>query len=104
MKIKKGDTVKVITGKDRGKVSKVVAVLPKLRKVVVEHVSIVTKFEKKGKGQKQKSGGIIKVEAPIDASNVMVISPKSSQPTRVGYKVINNKKVRISRKDDSALD
>ena len=82
MKIKKGDTVKVIAGKDKDKTGKVVSVDVKNNRVVVEGVNMITKHEKPSMSNQQ--GGIVNKEAPIDASNVMLVK---GVPTRVGIKV-----------------
>ena len=102
MKIKKDDTVIVITGKDKGKKGKVMLASPKENKVVVQGAAIVTKHEKP-KGQ-SKPGGIVKKEAPIDASNVKIVCPKCSQPTRVGFQIADGKKSRICKKCGQVLD
>ena len=83
MKIKKGDTVKVIAGKDKDKTGKVVSVDVKNNRVVVEGVNMITKHEKPSMSNQQ--GGIVNKEAPIDASNVMLVV--KGVPTRVGIKV-----------------
>ncbi len=93
MRIKKDDTVIVITGKDKGKKGKVLKVFPKDEKVIVEGVNVVTKHQKQT--QKQKAE-IIHFEGPIHASNVMYYDGKSA--TRVGYEVKDGKKVRIAKK------
>jgi large subunit ribosomal protein L24 len=97
-KVKKGDTVVVIAGKDNGKESKVLSVIPseKGNKVVVEGVNIA-KIHRKAKTQTEKSE-IVKVEKAIDASNVMVKCPVCGKPTRVGFTVVDGKKVRICKK------
>ena len=100
--VKKGDKVLVITGKDKGKVSSVVEVSPKANKVLVEGVNIVTKHQKP-KNQQDK-GGIIKKNAPIEASNVMVVCPVCDKATRVKHKEINEKNVRICAKCGASLD
>ncbi len=101
MKIKKGDLVKVITGKDKGKSGKVKQVFRHDERVVVEGVNIVKKH-RKGNGS-DKPSGIFEFEAPVHVSNVMVMDPKGDKPTRVGYKMENDKKVRIAKKSGSKL-
>ena len=107
MKIKNGDNVKVIAGKDVGVEGKVIAVDRKNGRVKVEGVNIVKKHQKPT--QENQQGGIIEKEAPIDASNVMLWDPKAKKPTRVGVKVVettdkNGKvtktKIRVSKKSD----
>jgi large subunit ribosomal protein L24 len=100
MKIKKGDQVKVIAGKDRGRVGKVLKVLPEKGQVLVEGVNLIYKHSRPS--QRNPKGGIIEKEGPINLSNVMYNSPDG--PTRVGYRMIEDKekgtksKVRISVK------
>lgn len=102
MKIKSGDTVIVIAGKDKGKTGKVITTLAKENKVIVEGVNVQTKH-KKAKNPKDEAG-LIKVEGPIDASNVMYFDSKENKPSRIGYVVEGDKKVRISKKSGSKLD
>jgi large subunit ribosomal protein L24 len=98
MKIKKGDRVQVIAGKDKGKEGVVLAAYPRLDKVLVEGINRVTKHEKIRTNQRgSKSGGIVTQEAPIHVSNVMFL--EDGKPVRVGYKVNDEgKKIRVSRK------
>lgn len=102
MNIKKGDTVYVITGKDKGKSGKVTAVYSDKNKVLIENVNIVTKHQKP-KSQQDK-GGIVKKPAPIDASNVMVVCPVCNKATRISHKEIDGKKARICKKCGASLD
>ena len=99
-KIKKGDTVKVIAGKDNGKEGKVVSVDVKNNKVVVEGVNMVTKHAKPSQGNPD--GGIFQKEAPIDLSNVMYVH--KGKATRVGFKVENDKKVRFAKSTGEVID
>ena len=101
MRIKKGDTVKVIAGKDKGKTGKVLKTFPKEDKVVVEKINIVTKHQKP-KGP-QNPGGITKVEAPIHVSNVMYFDEKSGKGTKLGYKIEDGKKVRFKGSDNQTI-
>ena len=101
MKIKKGDTVKVITGKDRGKTGVVKETFKKTSKVVVEGVNIITKHQKATGDDKPK--GILKFEGPIHVSNVMIMDPKSNKPSRIGYKMKDDKKVRFAKKSNTIL-
>lgn len=102
MNFKTGDKVVVISGKDKGKEGKITHVLRKENRVVVEGVNIVKKHIK---GNGQQAGSINEVEAPIHASNVMIIDPKTKKPTRIGHGVNKDgKKIRISRKSNSSLD
>lgn len=96
--VKKGDNVLVIAGKDNGKVAKVIAANPKTNKVIVEGVNIVTKCKKARTAQEKST--IVKQEAPIDASNVMVVCPSCGKATRVAHAVIDGKKVRVCKHAD----
>ena len=100
MKIKKGDTVKVIAGKDKDKEGKVVAVDKKNGKVVVEGVNMVTKHAKPSAANQ--NGGIIQKEAALDMSNVMYVY--KGKPTRIGFKVENDKKVRFAKSTGDVID
>ena len=100
MKIKKGDTVKVIAGKDKDKEGKVISVDPKNGKVVVEGVNMITKHEKPSMANQQ--GGIVNKEAPINISNVMYLH--KGKPTRIGFKVEGDKKVRVAKSTGEAID
>ena len=100
MKIKKGDTVKVIAGKDKDKEGKVVAVDKKNGKVVVEGVNMVTKHAKPSAANQ--NGGIIQKEAALDVSNVMYVY--KGKPTRIGFKVENDKKVRFAKSTGDVID
>ena len=100
LKIKKGDTVKVIAGKDNGKEGKVLSVDAKNHKVIVEGVGIVTKQTKPSAANQ--NGGIIQKEAPIDLSNVMYVH--KGQATRVGFKVEGGKKVRFAKSTGDVID
>ncbi|WP_072726086.1 50S ribosomal protein L24 [Tepidibacter thalassicus] len=97
MRVKKGDTVVVIAGKDKGKKGKVLKVFPKTQRVIVEGVNMVTKHQKPN--AKVQQGGIIHQEAAIHISNVMPFDAKAGKGVRVGFKVLEDgTKVRISRK------
>ena len=103
MKLKKGDFVQVITGKDRGKQGKILSILRDKDKVVVEKVNVVKKH-KKSTGNQKDPGGIIEFEAPIHISNVMLVDPEKNKPTRVGFKIVDKKKVRFSKKSGAVLN
>ena len=96
MSIKKDDLVVVLSGKDKGKQGKVLAVLPSESKVIVEGVNVATKHKKPTSQTDQ--GGIVKKEAPIYACKVQKVCPKCNKPTRIGHKVEGDKKVRICKK------
>jgi large subunit ribosomal protein L24 len=102
MLIKKGDKVQVITGKDKGKTGVVLAALPKKDRVIVEGVNMVKKHTKPSQANQQ--GGIVEFEAPIHVSNVAILDPKEKTPTRVGFKVVDDKKVRYAKKSGEILD
>ena len=101
MKIKKGDQVQVITGKDKGAKGEVLKVLPTENRVLVQGVNVVKKHQKPTQFA---AGGIVEKELTIHASNVMLIDPKSDKPTRAGYKMLKDgKKVRIARKSGEEI-
>lgn len=100
VKIKKGDTVRVIAGKDKGKEGKVLSVDPKKNRVIVEGINMITKSQKPSAAVPQ--GGIINREAPIDISNVMYLH--NGKVTRIGYKIDGDKKVRIAKKTGDVID
>lgn len=102
MKIKKGDNVAVIAGKDRGKTGKVIQVLPEYGKVVVDGVNKTVKHVKtRKKGEK---GQKIDFFGPIAVSNVMLVDPKTGKPTRVGLKVLEDgRKVRVAKKSNETI-
>ena len=100
LKIKKGDTVRVIAGKDNGKEGKVIAVDHKKNKVTVEGVNMITKHAKPS--QANPNGGILQKEAPIDISNVMYVH--KGKATRIGFKVEGDKKVRFAKSTGEVID
>ena len=100
LKIKKGDTVKVIAGKDKDKEGKVIAVKQKTGKVIVEGVNMLTKHTKPSMANQ--NGGIIHQEGPIDASNVMYLH--KGEATRIGFKMDGDKKVRVAKKTGEVID
>lgn len=103
-KIKKGDQVLVIAGKDRGKKGKVLRVDRKRGRVVVEHVNMIKRHTRPNP-RAGVQGGIVEREAPIHISNVMVISPDSGKPSRVGIKVLEDgRRVRYAKVDGAILD
>ena len=102
MFVKAKDNVIVISGKDKGKKGKVIAAQPKANKVAVEGVAIATTHQKaRAQGQ---PGGIIKKEAFIDASNVMVLCPKCNKPTRIAHKDVDGKNVRVCKHCGAEID
>lgn len=98
MFVKNGDKVRVISGKE----GTIIKTLAKKNLVVVEGLNKVKKHQKASNENPQ--GGILDVEAAIDASNVMLIDPSTNEPTRVGYKVVDGKKVRFAKKSGETID
>ena len=102
MTIRKGDTVKVITGKDRGKTGKVLRSVPEKSRVVVEKVNMAKKAMRPTQANPQ--GGISSIEAPLHASNVMLVCPHCKQATRVGHRIEDGKKHRVCKKCNKDID
>jgi large subunit ribosomal protein L24 len=103
MNIRKNDTVLVIAGKDRGKKGKVRKALPRDDKVVVEGVNMIKRHSKAGRTARQ--AGIIELEAPLDASNVMLVCNKCNKPARVGFRFLSDgRKARICRSCLEVID
>jgi large subunit ribosomal protein L24 len=102
MKIRKGDRVKVITGRSKGKVGDVLRVLAAEQRVVVSGVNMIKRHTKPGRTD---AGGIIEREAAIHVSNVAILDPKSDKPTKIGFKFLEDgRKVRIARGSGETLD
>ncbi len=101
LKIKKGDTVKVISGESKGQQGKVLEVMLESRKVIVERVNLVSKHTRPN--AKNTQGGIVKQEAPIHISNVMLVDPTSGKTTRVGRKEVDGKLVRYAKKSGEVI-
>ena len=101
-KIKKGDKVVVLSGKDKGKHGEVVKALPKEGKVVVAGVNVVTRHKKPT--QLNPQGGLERSEAPIHASKVAIEDPKTGKPSRVSFKVIDGQKVRVATRSGERID
>jgi len=93
MKLKTGDSVIVIAGKDKGKEGKVTKTLPLTNQVIVDGVNVVTKHQKNRRTRSQ--GQIIEMEKPVDASNVAIL--EGGKPVRIGYKIADGKKTRVSK-------
>ncbi len=102
LNIKKGDKVVVISGKDKGTKGKVLGAMPKENRVVVEKVNMATRHRKPR--QQGEQGGRIEMEAPINASNVMLVCPKCGVATRVAHSVVGDKKVRTCKKCKKNID
>jgi large subunit ribosomal protein L24 len=90
MKIKKNDMVMIIAGNDRGKTGKILKVFPKINKVIIEGINMRKRHTKPT--QKNPQGGILEKEAPINVSNVMMLDPKTNEPTRLGAQIILDEK------------
>ena len=101
MKIKTGDNVKVIAGKDKGKSGKVLRAMPKQSKIIVEGINVSKRHQRPRKEGQQ--GQIIDKAMPLHVSNVMVVDPKTSKPTRIGYKEVNGKNVRVTKKSGTEM-
>jgi large subunit ribosomal protein L24 len=101
LKIKKGDKVVVLTGRDKGKSGDVLRVLPADERVVVQGVNMIKRHTKPSAGN---TGGIVEKEATIHVSNVAHVDPKSNLPTRVGFKVVDGRKVRFAKRSGEVID
>ena len=105
LKIKKGDNVKVLRGKDRGKTGRVVNVYPDRERVMVEGVNMVKRHEpiRQAQGRQGTTGGIIQKEMPVHISNLAVVCPACGEPTRVGYQVTPESKDRVCKRCEAKL-
>lgn len=101
LKIKKDDKVKVMVGRDAGKEGKVVQVFPKINKILVENINIVKKHLKP---TREHQGGIIDKPMPLDWSKVQLVCPRCNKPTRVGFSILKDKKVRTCKKCKENID
>jgi large subunit ribosomal protein L24 len=102
-RIRKGDRVLVISGSDKGKRGEVTQVLPKLNRAVVEGVAVAVKHQKPTRMGEQ--GGLVRRERAIDLSNLKLIDPKSDQPTRVGFRILEDgRKVRVAKKTGALIE
>ncbi|HEY8352333.1 MAG TPA: 50S ribosomal protein L24 [Sphingomonadales bacterium] len=102
MKLKKNDTVKVISGKSKGKTGRVLRVLGDKTRVIVEGVNLVKKHQRPT--QQDQKGGIVDREAPIHVSNLMLVSAKSNQPVRVARRDVNGTRVRVDKKTGNPVE
>ncbi|WP_026617386.1 50S ribosomal protein L24 [Ensifer aridi] len=100
-KIRKGDKVVVLTGKDKGRTGEVVQVMPKEDRAVVRGVNMVKRHQRQTQSQE---AGIITKEAPIHLSNIAIADPKDGKPTRVGFKIDGDKKVRVAKRSGEVID
>jgi len=101
-KIKKGDKVVVLSGKDKGKHGEVLRALPKDSKVVVRGINVVTRHKKPSQTNPQ--GGLERSEAPIHISKVAIEDPKTGKPTRVGFRIEDGRKVRVAKRSGEKID
>ena len=100
-KIRKGDNVVVLTGKDKGRTGEVVQVMPKEDRAVVKGINLVKRHQRQTQTQE---AGIITKEASIHLSNIAIADPKDGKPTRVGFKVEGDKKVRVAKRSGVSID
>ena len=101
-KIKKGDNVVVLTGRDRGRTGEVLQIMPKESRALVRGVNVVTRHQKQTAGEQ---GGLVRKEGPIHLSNVALADPTTGKPTRVGFKTLDDgRKVRVSRRSGETID
>ena len=101
MNLLKGDKVIVIAGRDKGKTGEIQKVIKEQNRVVVEGVNVRKKHKKPT--QQNPDGGIVEIYAPIDASNVMLVDPKTKKPTKIGHKEVKGKKVRVAKASGTVL-
>lgn len=102
MFLKTGDKVRIIAGKEKGKEGNILSINRKTNRVTVKGLNKIKKHEKPS--QNNANGGVVETEGQINASNVMLIDPNTKKPTRVGYKVVDGKKVRIAKVSGKAID
>ncbi|MBK5569308.1 50S ribosomal protein L24 [Ensifer sp. SSB1] len=100
-KIRKGDKVVVLTGKDKGRTGEVVQVMPKEDRAVVRGVNMVKRHQRQTQSQE---AGIVNKEASIHLSNIAIADPKDGKPTRVGFKIDGDKKVRVAKRSGVVID
>jgi large subunit ribosomal protein L24 len=100
-KIRKGDKVVILTGKDKGRSGEVLQVMPKEDRAVVRGINVVKRHQRQSASQE---AGIITKEAPIHLSNLAIADPKDGKPTRVGFKIDGDKKVRVAKRSGATID
>lgn len=100
-KIRKGDKVVILTGKDKGRSGEVLQVMPKEDRAVVRGINLVRRHQRQSASQE---AGIITKEAPIHLSNLAIADPKDGKPTRVGFKIEGDKKVRVAKRSGATID
>jgi large subunit ribosomal protein L24 len=104
-RIRKGDQVMVISGKDRGKTGTVLTVMPKKERVTVEGLNMIKRHQRPTQtAGGQRGGGVIEREGPIHVSNVMLVDPKDGKPTRIGIEIEDGKRLRVSKRSGARLD
>jgi large subunit ribosomal protein L24 len=101
LKVRKGDNVVVLTGRDKGKSGSILRVMPEENRVVVQGVNMVKRHTRP---TAQQQGGIVEKEAPIHVSNVALVDPKDNKPTRVGYKFLDGRRLRFARRSGEMID
>ena len=101
IKLKKGDKVIVITGKDKGKTGEITKVMLKDNKVIVAGINMVKRHQKP---TQENAGGIISKEMPIHISNVAIVDPKTEKPSRLGAKIVDGRKVRVAKRSGEIID
>lgn len=101
MKLKKGDNVIIITGKDKGKTGKISTVLVKENKIVIDGLNMVKKHQRARKSGEK--GTTISISLPMNASNVMIVDPKTGKPSKIGSKIVAGKNVRIAKKSGQEI-
>jgi large subunit ribosomal protein L24 len=100
-KIRKGDKVVILTGKDKGRSGEVLQVMPKEDRAVVRGINVVKRHQRQSASQE---AGIVTKEAPIHLSNLAIADPKDGKPTRVGFKIDGDKKVRVAKRSGATID
>ncbi|MDO6965877.1 50S ribosomal protein L24 [Rhizobium alvei] len=100
-KIRKGDKVVILTGKDKGRSGEVLQVMPKEDRAIVRGINVVKRHQRQSASQE---AGIITKEAPIHLSNIAIADPKDGKPTRVGFKIDGDKKVRVAKRSGVSID
>ena len=100
-KIRKGDKVVILTGKDKGRSGEVLQVMPKEDRAIVAGINVVKRHQRQTQNQE---AGIITKEAPIHLSNIAIADPKDGKPTRVGFKIDGDKKVRVAKRSGESID
>ena len=101
LNLKVGDTVVVISGKDKGKTGEITKVMPKDNKVIVAGINMVKRHQKP---TQENAGGIISKEMPIHISNVAIVDPKTEKPSRLGAKIVDGRKVRVAKRSGEIID